>query len=247
MAADEYCQASFIFRTGTPEQAIELMGWLKGRNLLPGLTTNIRDMHPGWLAGGDRLHSPIVQSFKIDPSACGSLTEVWGYLANGEVSLLTIVLDYAMQNCPDTPSPQGFQWARWAEVDGFSGGAVLLSRHDKPKRINTSHWLSREIGRLTPRNRQPTAEQLWTIYKTASQPPPPKLREQLAYHHMIYLADVFEGWALDKKFTPEESARTIGMAESMRALAEEVGPDWYPPDPKTLSFLGYIARRGLGE
>ena len=64
---------------------------------------------------------------------------------------------------------------------------------------------------------------------------------------MIYLADVFEGWALDKQFTPEESARAIGMAEGMRALAEEVGPNWYPPDPKTLSFLGYIARRGLGE
>jgi hypothetical protein len=42
----------------------------------------------------------------------------------------------------------------------------------------------------------------------------------LAFH------DVFEGWALEKRLTPKQTAQTIGWAESMRALAEKVGPDW---------------------
>lgn len=73
------------------------------------------------------------------------------------------------------------------------------------------------------------------------------LREQLAFQHMIALADAFEGWALDRRMTPEQSAMLVGWSQSMRALADEVGPDWNPPEPEKLSLLGFLGRKMLEE
>jgi len=61
------------------------------------------------------------------------------------------------------------------------------------------------------------------------------------------LADVFEGWALDRRVTPEQTARFVGWAESMRTLAEKVGPDWDPPKSDKLTFMGFLGRRALDE
>jgi hypothetical protein len=72
-------------------------------------------------------------------------------------------------------------------------------------------------------------------------------RDQLAYRHMIALADNFEGWALDKQVTREEAAELMGHAENMRQLAELVGPEWDPPRPEQLSLMGFLARRMLDE
>jgi hypothetical protein len=72
-------------------------------------------------------------------------------------------------------------------------------------------------------------------------------RDQLAYRHMLALADHFEGWALDKRLTPEQVAEFMGLAENMRQLAELVGPQWDPPRPEQLSLLGFMARNVLGE
>jgi hypothetical protein len=85
------------------------------------------------------------------------------------------------------------------------------------------------------------------IYEEASRPAPEHLREQLAYRHMIALADIYEGWALDKRLTPEESVKLIGWAESMRDLAEEVGPNWDPPTPQRLTSIGFLGRKALKE
>jgi hypothetical protein len=72
-------------------------------------------------------------------------------------------------------------------------------------------------------------------------------RDQLAYRHMIALADHFDVWALDEEATREEAAELMGRAENMRQLAELVGPEWDPPRPEHLSFMGFLARRVLGE
>jgi len=72
-------------------------------------------------------------------------------------------------------------------------------------------------------------------------------RDQLAHRHMLALADHFEGWALDKRVTPEEAASLMGHAENMRQLAELLGPQWDPPRPEQLSLLGFLARTLLGE
>jgi hypothetical protein len=52
---------------------IEFFGWLYGRNLLSGLTTNIRDMVPRLGSTGNRLHSPDP---KI-PSFLGCFARRW--------------------------------------------------------------------------------------------------------------------------------------------------------------------------
>ena len=67
------------------------------------------------------------------------------------------------------------------------------------------------------------------------------LREELGHRHMIHLADVFEGWAIDRRMTPEWTAKLTGWAESLRRLADEVGPDWDPP-AGTLSLVGFFGR-----
>jgi hypothetical protein len=73
------------------------------------------------------------------------------------------------------------------------------------------------------------------------------LREQSAYRHMIHLADVFDGWALDSRNTPEQSIMILGWADSLRELADEVGPDWDPPESGRLSLMGFLGRKAVGE
>jgi hypothetical protein len=250
----EFWRASFLFYTGTPEQAVQLVAWLRGRDLTPELAANIRKKHPGWLAGADRLHWPIVDTAKIAPGGFGRLNEVWVILTNGEVSLLSIVLDHAIHIFPDAPSPQGFLWAHWRSsprVNGFWGGAVSLSRGDGPHRLDASEWLKWETRKIVraqgSKDDDLTDEQLREIYRSACQLPSNTAREQLSYHQMLYLGDVFEGWAQGENVSRKNSANFVGYAEAIRKLADEVGPDWRPPEPKTLDILGRMARWGLGE
>lgn len=74
------------------------------------------------------------------------------------------------------------------------------------------------------------------------------LREELGYCHMVHLADVFEGWAIDWRMTPEWTAKLTGWAQSLRRLADEVGPDWDPPRPTWRpSIVGFLGRKLLDE
>ena len=127
----------------------------------------------------------------------------------------------------------------------------MLSRGERPRRIDASQWLKWEMRKVAlarePKDKELSEEQLKEIYKYASQMSWENVREQLAYHHMLYLGDLFEGWALDEKISRENSAYFLGFADAVRNLASEVGPDWRPPEPKTLDILGSMARWGLGE
>lgn len=73
------------------------------------------------------------------------------------------------------------------------------------------------------------------------------MREQLAFRHIIALADHFEGWAMDARLSPEQTAKLLGWAESFRQLADLVGPDWNPPEPEQLTLMGFLGRTVLGE
>lgn len=64
---------------------------------------------------------------------------------------------------------------------------------------------------------------------------------------MVALSDVFDGWALDKRRSPEESAKILGWAESLRRLADEVCPEWNPPDSARLGVLGFMGRKVLDK
>ena len=72
-------------------------------------------------------------------------------------------------------------------------------------------------------------------------------RQQLNYEQMIALSDTFIGWALSKKFDPKQSAWFLGFAEGLLAEADQVGPDWNPPEPETLTPNGFIARIANGD
>lgn len=103
---------------------------------------------------------------------------------------------------------------------------------------------------MTPKQHRASehdSEELKRIFKEARQHQWPGVPEQLAYRHMIALADVFEGWALDKRLTPAQSAMIIGWAESMRSLAEKVGPNWNPPKPDKLTLVGFLGRKAFDE
>ena len=90
-------------------------------------------------------------------------------------------------------------------------------------------------------------DELRRIFEEASGPMKEPIRDQMAYRHMIALADNFEGWALDARITPEQSAKLVGWAESLRRLADDVGPGWEPPTPDRLTLMGFLGRKVLGE
>jgi hypothetical protein len=70
---------------------------------------------------------------------------------------------------------------------------------------------------------------------------------QLAYRHMIALADALEGWSMDRRTSPEQGAGLLGFAEALRRLAFEVGENWDPPQPEELTLVGFLGRKLLGE
>jgi hypothetical protein len=53
-------------------------------------------------------------------------------------------------------------------------------------------------------------EVLEAIFQNRADIAPRHLRSQLAYRHMIGLADTYEGWAQDQRLSPERSAQLPG-------------------------------------
>ena len=73
------------------------------------------------------------------------------------------------------------------------------------------------------------------------------IRQQLNIEQMISLSDMFVGWALDEKTEPKRSAWLTGFAEGLLAEAELLGSDWNPPEPATLSVIGFLGRVANGD
>jgi hypothetical protein len=74
-----------------------------------------------------------------------------------------------------------------------------------------------------------------------------RVREQLSYHQMQALADMFLGWAQNESSDPKRSAWLAGVAEGLLAEAENLGPDWNPPEPEELSVIGIVGRLANGD
>ena len=90
-------------------------------------------------------------------------------------------------------------------------------------------------------------EVLEAIFQNTADMTPSHLKPQLAYRHMIALADSYDGWAQDQQMSPERSARLLGWADGMRRLASEVVPEWSPPTPATVSITGFLGRLALNK
>ncbi len=104
-----------------------------------------------------------------------------------------------------------------------AGSQIVLNRVDSPRRLKK------------------------VFEKVSSDYPPPYFREELSHRHMLGLADMFAGWSLDRRFSPERMASLLGWAEGLQRLADEVGPSWDPPRPVRLSIIGFLGRRVVGE
>lgn len=103
---------------------------------------------------------------------------------------------------------------------------------------------------LRPANascRMPSRDDLQSTFEKALASGGDHLHQELAHRHMLALADMFEGWSLDRRRTPTESAKLLGWAEGMRRMADKVGPDWDPPEPIRLSAIAFIGRVATGE
>jgi len=90
-------------------------------------------------------------------------------------------------------------------------------------------------------------EVLEAIFQNTAEMVPDYLKSQLAHRHMVALADTYEGWAQDRRTTPERSAQLLGWADGLRRLADEVGPAWNPPTTPTVSVTGFLGRLALDE
>jgi hypothetical protein len=72
--------------------------------------------------------------------------------------------------------------------------------------------------RFFPQVQTRAAKYLRVCYYEACQSKWEHVPEQLAYRDIIALADIFEGWALDKQVTPEEQDWSVGQNRCGRLL-----------------------------
>ena len=104
-----------------------------------------------------------------------------------------------------------------------AGSEIVLNRIDSPRRLKKF------------------------FEKASSDYPPPYFREELSHRHMLGLSDMFAGWALSRRFSPERMASLLGWAEGLQRLADDVGPSWDPPRPEIPSLIGSLGRWAVGE
>jgi len=74
-----------------------------------------------------------------------------------------------------------------------------------------------------------------------------RVREQLNYDQMRALADMFLGWATHESSDPTWSAWLTGIVEGLLAEADNLGPDWNPPEPDKVSLIGFLGRIANGD
>jgi hypothetical protein len=74
-----------------------------------------------------------------------------------------------------------------------------------------------------------------------------RIREQLSFHQMRALADMFLGWAQHESSDPKRSAWLTGIAEGLLAEADHLGADWKPPEPEEVSVIGILGRLANGD
>ena len=64
---------------------------------------------------------------------------------------------------------------------------------------------------------------------------------------MLALADMFFGWAIGETSDAKRSAWLTGIAEDLLAEADQLGPDWDPPEPEEVNLIGWLGRVANGD
>jgi hypothetical protein len=106
-----------------------------------------------------------------------------------------------------------------------------------------------ENARLPPLERPVTREEA-ELVRHAFAVPPVALIDTLSADDMDNLADMYEGWAQDRRTGPVDVPRLLGWADGMRALADAVGTDYEPPDKvpgEPDCMTKFLANRMRGE
>ena len=73
------------------------------------------------------------------------------------------------------------------------------------------------------------------------------VRQQLNYEQMLALADMFFGWAIGETSDAKRGAWLTGISEDLLAEADQLGPDWDPPEPEEVNFIGWLGRVANGD
>jgi hypothetical protein len=146
-------QTALFFKVGSTEQVQKLIRWLQGEDLPEELRKKMVETSPDcfdpeegqedWQ--GD-LNDTICDNAEHD--RVDDQDGVYVGVSEGNLDLLATILDHALQNWPDVPSPQGFEWASWCSrlrVGEFAGGAVALRRGVEPCWFTTGRWLQQQL------------------------------------------------------------------------------------------------------
>jgi hypothetical protein len=94
---------------------------------------------------------------------------------------------------------------------------------------------------IAPKGVMNSRDELCRIFQTATQEFD-ACEDELSYDDMHHLADVIEGWSMDRNTKPKNSAALLGWAENLRNQANRLGQDWAPEYPERLSIIGFIAK-----
>ena len=94
-------------------------------------------------------------------------------------------------------------------------------------------------GRVISRDEAELIKQVYAV-------PPVATVDNLTGEEMLFLADMYEGWAYDARMDAFEIARLLGWADGNRALVQVIGADYEPP-PKVPgepdSLLKFLAKQ----
>ncbi len=173
------------------------------------------------------------------------------------VVLLPLLPEGALKTRGRSPDSIGAQSDRADPPTASDQGSVAVASdprqfgreiHERPPRGGRFHLIA-DLPRPTISKAKAMAERevLEAILQHTAEMTPTHLKPELAHRHMVALADTYEGWAQDRRMSPERSARLLGWADGLRRLADELGPEWNPPTPPTVSAIGFLGRVALDE
>lgn len=159
--ANNYTQTAFTFECGTSENAARVASWINGdcqfpypddlRKAILAIDADAFEKGDHGILYKDELSNTIADATTSFGAVMISIEE------GGELELLGVILQYAMNTMPDMPNGQGFTFAETCSqmrVGEFSGGACFIARGNvEPEWLFPHLWLSErqdEVRSTTP-------------------------------------------------------------------------------------------------
>jgi hypothetical protein len=146
--ANNSTQTAFLFRCGTKANARMIAKLLNADDVFypDALVEKMTNEGMEW----DEVNGAKVPSYTICSAESDDDT-LYVCVDDADLTQTAVVLDYAMQNMPEVPSPQGFAWANWCSkmrAGEFDGGGVVLARGRPWKWTNTTQWVEDECKKI---------------------------------------------------------------------------------------------------